>query len=200
MASALILGVNGQDGSYLAECLLTRGFAVLGVGRQAASRWVEAPGFRYAAIDLADAMALDELLVAEKPDEIYHLAAVHGPAGYPYEAIWQSALAVNLGALHVCLEHIRTRAKLSRLFYASSVKVFGENPPAVIDEETPRVSDCLYGITKNAAFDLVRYYRARYDVWGSVGIFSNHDFLSTGRKNWLEHRIGNRHDESDGAD
>jgi GDPmannose 4,6-dehydratase len=120
-------------------------------------------------------MTLDQLLATEKPDEIYHLAAVHGPAGYAYEAVWQAALAVNLGTLHTCLEHIRTRTGHARLFYASSLKAFCEHPPAVIDEETPRVSNCLYSITKNAAFDLVRYYREHHGVWGCVGFFSNHE-------------------------
>jgi GDPmannose 4,6-dehydratase len=175
MVRSLILGVNGQDGSYLAEELLDRGDDLTGVGRQTVSRWVNPNRFRYVALDIADYAALDDLLDALRPERIYHLAASHGPAGYAYEAVWREALAVNLGTLHVCLEHLRTRAPDARLFYPSSLKAFGHAPPQMITEESDRVSDCLYGMTKNAAYDLVRYYRARHDCWASVGIFFNHD-------------------------
>ena len=173
--SALILGVNGQDGSYLAEEMLGRGYAVTGAARQATSRWVDPRRFRYLTLDIADHAALDSLLDALRPQVICHLAASHGPAGHSYEGTWRKTLDINLGTLHVCLEHLRTRAPDARLFYPSSVKAFGTDPPSVITEETPRVSDCLYGITKNAAYDLVQYYRARHALWVGLGIFFNHD-------------------------
>jgi GDPmannose 4,6-dehydratase len=175
MTRALILGVNGQDGSYLAEELLARGHEVTGVGRQAASRWVDPCCFRYVTLDIANHSALDELLETLRPHVIYHLAAMHGPAGHAYEAVWRDALSVNLGALHVCLEHLRTRTPNSRLFYPSSLKAFGGRPPPLISEETPRVSDCLYGVTKNAGYDLIHYYRARHASWVTLGFFFNHD-------------------------
>jgi GDPmannose 4,6-dehydratase len=175
VTSALILGVNGQDGSYLAEELLARGHEVTGVGRQAASRWVDPSRFRYVTLDIADHSALDSLLDSLRPQVIYHLAALHGPAGHAYEAVWRHALNVNLGTLHVCLEHLRARTPNARLFYPSSLKAFGSRPPLLITEETPRVSDCLYGITKNAAYDLIQYYRARHASWVSLGFFFNHD-------------------------
>jgi GDPmannose 4,6-dehydratase len=172
---SLILGVNGQDGSYLAEELLERGDEVTGVGRQSESRWVDPSRFRYISLDIADYSKLDMLLDALRPEAIYHLAASHGPAGHVYETVWRDALAVNLGTLHVCLEHLRARAPDARLFYPSSLKAFGDNPPPVITEEAARVSDCLYGVTKNAAYDLMQYYRARHNCWASVGFFFNHD-------------------------
>jgi GDPmannose 4,6-dehydratase len=173
--SALILGVNGQDGSYIAEELLTRGHKVTGVGRQTTSRWVDSHRFRYVTLDIADQRALDGLLDALRPQLIYHLAASHGPAGYVYEAVWRETVAVNLNALHVCLEHLRTRSPNARLFYPSSLKAFGSRPPVLISEETPRVSDCLYSVTKNAAYDLIKYYRGHHSLWVSVGFFFNHD-------------------------
>jgi len=175
MTRALILGVNGQDGSYLAEELLARGREVTGVGRQAASRWVDPSCFRYVTLDIVNHSALDELLAALRPDVIYHLAVLHGPAGHAYEAVWRDALAVNLGALHVCLEHLRTRTPHARLFYPSSLKAFGSRPPQLITEETPRVSDCLYGVTKNAAYELICFYRRWHALWVSSGFFFNHD-------------------------
>ena len=145
------------------------------MGRQTASRWVDPSRFRYVTLDIADHSALDELLKTLRPHVIYHLAALHGPAGHAYEAVWRDALAVNLGALHVCLEHLRTRTPNARLFYPSSLKAFGSRPPPLISEETPRVSDCLYGVTKNAAYDLIHYYRAHHASWVSLGFFFNHD-------------------------
>jgi GDPmannose 4,6-dehydratase len=175
MSTALVLGVNGQDGSYLAEILIERGYRVTGVGRQTASRWVDPGRFCYVSLDVAVARELDALLAELLPDEIYHMAAMHGPAGHAYEADWREALALNVGSVHTCLEHIRTRSPAARLFYPSSLKAFGSCPPPRIDENTPRVSSCLYSITKNAATDVIQYYRAQHDVWASVGYYFNHD-------------------------
>ena len=79
------------------------------------------------------------------------------------------------GSIHACLEYVRTSAPDCRLFLASSVKAFGANPPPVIDERTPHVSACLYAITKNAAADLVSYYRETHGVWAFAGYLFNHD-------------------------
>jgi GDPmannose 4,6-dehydratase len=175
MKTALVLGVNGQDGSYLAEILIERGYQVTGAAWQTASRWVDPGRFHYVALDVADASALGALLAEVLPGEIYHMAAIHGSAGHVYEARWREALALNVGSVHTCLEHIRNRSRDTRLFYPSSLKVFGTSPPPRIDESTPRVSSCLYSITKNTATDLIQYYRVRHDVWASVGYYFNHD-------------------------
>jgi GDPmannose 4,6-dehydratase len=175
MKSGLVLGVNGQDGSYLAEVLIARGYAVTGAARQARSRWVDPARFRYVALDLFDAALLDALLTEVQPDEIYHMAAIHGSAGYAYEAGWREALALNVGTVHTCLEHMRRRRPEARLFYPSSVKAFGTNPPPIIDEKTLRVSDCLYSITKNAATELIHHYRTHHGAFASVGYYFNHD-------------------------
>lgn len=175
MNRSLVLGVNGQDGSYMAEVLLERGHEVVGVGRQAASRWVDPTRFEYVQLDAADKDALDDLLSRTMPDRIFHMAVIHGSAGHAYEPVWREALALNVGSVHTCLEHMRRRKPASRLFYPSSLKVFGDPPPAEIDEATPRVSTCLYSITKNAATDLIHQYRARHGSWACVGYFFNHD-------------------------
>jgi GDPmannose 4,6-dehydratase len=175
MASALVLGVNGQDGSYIADVLLQRGATVTGVGRQSASRWVDPTRFNYIQLDAADANALAALLALTMPDQIYHMAAVHGSAGHAYEAVWGQALTLNVGSVHTCLEHLRRRSPATRLFYPSSLKVFGNPPPAEIDEATPRVASCLYSITKNAASELIHYYRAHHGCWACVSYYFNHD-------------------------
>lgn len=171
--TALVLGVNGQDGSYLAEILV--GYGVTGVGREAASRWADPSRFHYLMLDIGGAAALDALLLKLRPDEIYNMAAVHGSSGYSYEKDWRDALDVNIGSVHTCLEHMRMRSPHTRFFYPSSVKAFGAHPPRRIDEATPRVSDYLYSITKNAAVELIEYYRSRHGVWAWVGYHFNHD-------------------------
>ena len=173
--SALILGVNGQDGSYIADVLLERGVKITGVGRQPLSRWIDPARFDYIHLDAADADALDGLLARVMPDHIYHMAAIHGSAGHAYETVWRQALALNVGSVHTCLEHMRLRSPSTRLFYPSSLKVFGNPPPAEIDEATPRIGSCLYSITKNAATDLIHYYRAQYSAWACVAYYFNHD-------------------------
>ncbi len=175
MKTALVLGVNGQDGSYLAEVLIERGYDVTGVARQPVSRGIDPKRFRYQSLDVAEAAPLDALLAELRPDEIYHMAAVHGSAGYAYEAGWRAALAVNVGCIHTCLEHMRMRSQNARLFYPSSIKAFGAHPPQQISEATPRVSDCLYSLMKNTATDLIHYYRVRHGVFACVGYYFNHD-------------------------
>jgi GDPmannose 4,6-dehydratase len=176
MTHALILGVNGQDGSYLADILLQRGVRVTGAARQPAARWTAAAdGFDYVQADLADQGDLETLLARTTPDRIYHMAAFHGSAGHAYEAEWRAALSLNVGSVHTCLEYMRRSDLACRLFYPSSLKVFGDPPPPVIDENTPRVSSCLYSITKNAATDLIHQYRARHGAWACVGYYFNHD-------------------------
>jgi len=155
--------------------LLERGYAVAGIARQAQSRFVSDARFRHFGLDLSDTVGLAALLETIAPDRIFYLAAVHGPSGFAYESRWQEALRVNVAGLHVCLEYLRRRAAKARLFYASSIKVFGSPYPAVISEETSRISWDLYSITKNAADDLIGYYRRCHGLHASVGYLFNHD-------------------------
>ena len=175
MKTALVLGVNGQDGSFVADILLERGEKVIGVGLQKNSRWLDPTRFTYVSMDAAEADALTALLVRTQPDHIFHMAAIHGSAGHAYEAAWRHALSLNVGSVHTCLEFIRRDAPHARLLYPSSLKVFGDPPPPEVDERTPRVSSCLYSITKNAATDLIHQYRAKYGVWANVVYYFNHD-------------------------
>ena len=173
---ALVLGVNGQDGSYLAEHLLDQGWVVCGVGRQTASRWVvPAPTFKYVCLDLSDVPQLAALTQEYRPDAIYHVAAVHGSAGFQYESRWQDVHLVNTVSAHAVLEYLRVTAPHASLVYASSSKVFGDPLPLQISESSPRHSNCIYSTTKNAATDLIRYYRARHQTKASVVWTFNHE-------------------------
>lgn len=176
MGPSLVIGVNGQDGSYLAEHLLTLGRDVVGVGRQSTSRYVQpGPRFTYRDLDLTDSDALAELLADLRPERIFYLAAIHGASGFSYEESWQSALKVNLGAVHICLDHLRASDSNGRLLYASSLKAFGTQPPSIVNESSQRQSSCLYSITKNGAFDLIDYYRKHHDIRATVLFLLNHE-------------------------
>jgi GDPmannose 4,6-dehydratase len=110
MRKALVLGVNGQDGSYLAEGLLRRGYEVTGIGRQQRSRHIGPTDFfHYVIVDLSDASKLDAVLRHDDFDVVFHVAAVHGSSGFSYEPIWRNMMEVNVLALHVLLEHARVR-------------------------------------------------------------------------------------------
>jgi GDPmannose 4,6-dehydratase len=173
-ARALVLGCNGQDGSFLVEHLLRRGYEVTGVSRQERPR-CNAGRFNYVALDLRRADALRDALDRLRPHLIFHVAAVHGEAGTRYEAIWQDMLAVNVGATHVCLEYLRTRCPQGGLVYAGSAKVFGPAYPRLITERSRTRSSCLYTVAKNASRELIACYRRDHGIRASVLHLFNHE-------------------------
>lgn len=176
MIRAVIIGVNGQDGTYLAEHLLAHGATVLGIGRQAAPRYLaRQERFQYLALDVTEAAALASALERFGPTHAFHVAAVHGPAGFTYEPVFQQALAVHVGALHTLLDHARTVARELRIVYASSAKVFRSPLPARITEDSPMASSCLYSTTKNAARDLIALYRMHHGIRASILYLFNHE-------------------------
>lgn len=175
MTRALVLGGNGQDGTYLIRHLLARGFDVVGVGSRTVPRFHHAHArYRYARVDLRTTNDLAALLDETQPDRIFHFAAVHASAGASYEKLFADMLRVNVESVHATLEHLRAR-RTGRLLYASSAKAFGEPLPASIDELTPLRSTCLYGVTKNAASALIAHYRSQHAVTASVVYLFNHE-------------------------
>ena len=176
MRKALVLGVNGQDGGYLAQSLVQRGYAVTGVGRQLASRYADTgTGYRYVRLDLADHDALDQLLRDAEPEIVFHVAAVHGAAGFGYEACWRDMMAVNVLALHALLEHARARQPAMRIMYAGSAKIFPAPWSGVLSETTPYRATCLYSIGKIASLELIAHYRRQHKVTAANLILFNHD-------------------------
>jgi len=176
MPRSLVLGVNGQDGSYLAETLLARGHEVVGVGRAAGSAHVPpSPAFRYVCQDLRDTGALAALVAEVAPDQAFHVAAIHGASGFAYETWWRDMMAVNVMVLHVLLERARMAAPDMRIVYAGSSKIFPPPLSGVIEEESPVRATCLYGIGKIAARDLMTYYRAEHGVRSTNLILFNHE-------------------------
>ncbi len=184
--TALVVGVNGQDGSYLAERLARNHWRVVGAARQSEPRaGLAAHLAHYSPLDLTDTAAFQRLLADQLPDAIFYAAAVHGAAGFDYESVWLSAHQVNTLALHAALEHARARAgKHGRggdgkvqVIYFGSAKMFGDLAGRRINENTARVSSCIYSITKNAGADLVQYYRAAHGVDAGVVWLFNHESI-----------------------
>jgi hypothetical protein len=168
MKTGLVLGVNGQDGSYLAEILIERGYQVTGAARQAVSRWVDPGHFRYVALDVADAPALDALLAEVLPDEIYHMAAIHGSAGHSYEA-HGARRALNIGSVHLPGTHPQ-RSRNTRLFSPVS-EVWHVAVAAHRRKYAPRRA--IQGITKRRDRSHQYYHTSR--SLGGVGYCFNHD-------------------------
>ncbi len=176
--TALVLGSNGQDGTLLCRRLLDAGHEVIGVGlARAPSGEHDASRFLYVPLDLRGPSApLADLLAAKRPHRVFHFAAVHASAvGACYEPAFEAMLAVNVRSVHTVLEHLRLVDPAARLVYASSSKVFGVPLPARVDEASPRSSPCLYSLTKNAAGDLVRYYRRVHGTLASQVFLFNHE-------------------------
>tara|TARA_B100000795_G_scaffold267731_1_gene253182 strand:- start:4349 stop:5347 length:999 start_codon:yes stop_codon:yes gene_type:complete len=183
---SLVLGVNGQDGSYLAESLLAKGRSVVGVGRQEVSRYVQnSELFSYRQLDLTDIKGLALLLDELSPHKIFHVAAIHGSFGFNYEGKWQEAHCVNTLSLHAILEYFRCADIVGNLIYLSSSKAFGLPLPALISETAERQSSCIYSITKNAATDLVRYYRNTHGISASVLWTFNHESIRRGSEYFI---------------
>jgi GDPmannose 4,6-dehydratase len=176
MKRSLVLGVNGQDGGYLAEILLTRGHEVIGIGRDEKSRYITArPHFQYKSCDLRDAEHFSQLLHEVEPDYAFHAAAVHGASGYQYEHLWRDMLAVNVNSLHALLEYGRTTGRDLRVVYLGSCKIFAPPLSGVVDELTPVRASCLYGIGKVASRELINHYRAKHGISATNLILFNHD-------------------------
>lgn len=174
--SALILGVNGQDGSYLAQYLYIRNWTVWGIGRQSAPRH-EILNYlaKYISIDLNDVNSFQRCLSELAPDVILHAAAIHGPSGFKYEDVWQTAHQVNVTSLHAVLEYARLENTQAQVVYFSSAKVFGDLNGKEIFESSQKYSNCIYSITKNTAASLIEYYRNSHGINASVIWLFNHE-------------------------
>jgi GDPmannose 4,6-dehydratase len=176
MKKCLILGINGQDGSYAAEEFLARGYEVFGIGRQDESRWIQPqPRFHYIKADLIDIDAFQNLLSDIIPDVLCLFAALHGSSGFSYEEHWSPNLTVNALITQASLEFLRKTNLKSSLYYLSSSKVFAPGLIGQLSESSPRAPNCLYSIAKNLSTDLIHYYRKHFGTRASVIWTFNHE-------------------------
>lgn len=174
--TAVVLGANGQDGSYLSERLLENGWRVVGLGRQPIFQSnLSNLDFSYEQLDITESAALSDVLEEINPEAIFHTAAVHGSSGFDYEAVWEKAHLVNTVSLHNVLETARRSGKSPFVFYFGSSKMFGKLDGRILREDADLQNNCIYSITKNASASLVKYYRETHGVQASTIWLFNHE-------------------------
>jgi GDPmannose 4,6-dehydratase len=189
MKTALITGVNGQDGSYLAEFLLAKGYEVHGLIRRSSSfntQRVEhiyhdphesGVHFRMHYGDLSDSGSLINLIRQLEPNEIYHLGA-QSHVKVSFEVPEYTADATGMGTIRM-LEAIRASGVNTRFYQASSSEMYGAAPPPQ-NEETPFHPRSPYGVSKVFAFWSAVNYREAYGTFASNGILFNHESIRRG--------------------
>jgi GDPmannose 4,6-dehydratase len=185
MSRALITGVTGQDGSYLAELLLEKGYEVHGVSRAANfpqqsrishllnNSAVNNRQFFLHQADLNDPAAPKHILAKISPDEIYHLAG-QSHVGASFEKIEATCEIAAMGTLRL-LEAVRKSSCPPRFFHASSSEIFGRPEIAPQDEQTPSRPVTPYGCAKAFATSMVSIYRQTFGLFASNGILYNHE-------------------------
>ncbi len=182
MRKALITGITGQDGGYLAELLLEKGYEVHGIVRRVA---LEDPDHRMYrlrtvrdrihlhAASLESYPSLFEVVRTVLPDEIYHLAA-QSFVSYSFEDEF-STLSTNIGGTHYMLSAARSAVPDCRFYFAGSSEMFGKVRETPQTETTAFHPRSAYGISKVAGYDLSRNYREAYGLKVSCGILYNHE-------------------------
>ena len=179
---ALITGVTGQDGSYLAELLLEKGYEVHGMVRRSSVEKRERidhlegnPNFTVHYGDLSDSLSLVRLIGSIKPDEIYNLAA-QSHVGVSFDVPEYTADVVATGVLRV-LEavHICGLEKTCRIYQASTSELYGKVEEVPQRETTPFHPYSPYAVAKQYGFWIVKEYREAYNMFCCNGILFNHE-------------------------
>lgn len=179
---ALITGIAGQDGSYLAELLLSKGYEVHGVVRRVAIEDTEhklrnirhlLDRVRLHVASLDNVLSLIKVVKDVAPDECYHLAA-SSFVSYSFEDEI-SILNNNVDSTHYLLAALREFAPHCRVYFAGSSEMFGNAQVSPQDENTPFNPRSIYGISKVAGYHLVKNYRDQYKMFACTGILYNHE-------------------------
>ncbi len=178
MPSALITGITGQDGSYLAESLLDKGYDVIGMVRRSSTVNYERIAHIQRAIqfvngDLLDQMSLIDAVKEHNPDEVYNLAA----QSFVQTSFGQSVLTGETTALSVTriLDAIRNVDPTTRFYQASSSEMFGKVAEVPQNEDTPFYPRSPYGVAKVYGHWITVNYRESYNLHASSGILFNHE-------------------------
>jgi GDPmannose 4,6-dehydratase len=179
---ALITGITGQDGSYLAEFLLEKGYEVHGIVRRVA---IEDPEHRLWRIrhildklilhpgSLESYASIFKIVEKIKPDECYHLAA-QSFVSYSFEDEF-STINTNINGTHYVLSAVKEKSPKCKFYFAGSSEMFGLVKETPQNENTPFHPRSPYGISKVAGFDLTRNYREAYNLFACSGILFNHE-------------------------
>ena len=180
MKVALVTGVTGQDGSYLAELLLGKGYKVVGIKRRTSiistsriDHLFENPNFVLEYGNMIDSGSLHRLLMTHRPDEIYNLAA-QSHVRVSFDTPQETADFVGMGTLRL-LEAMRNVCPQAKFYQASSSEMFGDNPENPQSETTRLMPASPYACAKVFAHNICRNYRESYGMHISSGILFNHE-------------------------
>ena len=184
MKKALITGITGQDGSYLAELLLSKGYEVHGIVRRSSSpntqrikhlitdeSLMDSKLFLHHG-DLSDSSRMMALVELVAPDEVYNLAA-QSHVRVSFDEPELTGSTTGLGSIRL-LEAIRVSGSNARFYQASSSEMFGASPPPQ-NEETPFYPRSPYGVAKVYSYWITKNYRESYDMFATNGILFNHE-------------------------
>jgi GDPmannose 4,6-dehydratase len=184
MTTALITGITGQDGSYLAEFLLSKGYAVHGIIRRASTfntsridHILEDPHTEGARLflhygDLSDSEQLSNIIYNVKPDEIYHLGA-QSHVRVSFDIPEYTGNITGIATTRI-LEMLRRAEKKTKFYQASSSELFGDSPPPQ-NESTPFRPRSPYACAKVYAYWMTSNYREGYGLFSANGILFNHE-------------------------
>ena len=180
MKKALICGVSGQDGTYLAQLLLEKGYEVWGTSRDAqvanlSNLDIIGVKDQVNLLSMApnDFRSVLTVLTRANPDEIYYLAG-QSSVGLSFEQPAETLESVTLGTLNL-LEGIRFLNKSIKFYHAGSSECFGDNGSFASNEKTPFQPRSPYGVAKSSAHWLVANYREAYGLYACNGILFNHE-------------------------
>lgn len=180
MKTALVTGINGQDGSYMADFLLDKGYKVFGMERWAAvrsrdnTRHLENnPNFQFLVGDLSDQNSIVRALKKADPDEIYNFAA-QSFVGESWNIPEQTSDITALGVLRM-LEAIREYGKPIKFYQASSSEMFGQMVENPAREVTPFYPRSPYGVSKLYGHWITKNYRESYGMFNVSGLLFNHE-------------------------
>jgi len=178
----LITGITGQDGSYLADLLLKKGYEIHGIVRRVALEDTEHHLWRIRHLmkkivlhsgSMESYASIFKIIENVKPHECYHLAA-QSFVSYSFEDEF-STINTNINGTHFLLSSIKEKAPRCRFYFAGSSEMFGKVREVPQNENTPFHPRSPYGISKVAGFDLTRNYREAYGLFACSGILFNHE-------------------------
>lgn len=183
MKKALITGVTGQDGSYLTELLLKKGYEVYGIQRRSShpntfriDHLYDNPKYPHFVTmygDLSESSNLSRIIANIEPDEIYNLGS-QSHVGVSFDVPEYTANVTGLGALRI-LDAIRDLKIPARYYQASSSEMFGKVVEIPQNEKTPFHPQSPYSASKVFAYHLTKIYRSSYDIFASNGVLFNHE-------------------------
>ena len=180
MKTAIITGISGQDGPYLAKLLLEKGYKVIGTVRS--YRCANSKNFEYLGIekevmleelDLLDMANVIRIIQKHKPDEIYNLAA-QSSVGLSFDQPL-GTFSFNTTSVNNLLESIRLFSPLTKLYQASSSEMYGRVKTMPIGLETPMHPISPYGVSKMASYFMITTYRESYNLFVCNGVLFNHE-------------------------